>query len=308
MSGTGLWECLRTLDFDWDLLSRTRGCYWGAFLGYIGCRYGTVVAVTSSSIYICAIWFHHYKSLSYMWQVASTLSIGFAYQIMSIRVITIWRKRHIFWATVLLQLGVWICAVIGIWFTVHTGPSQVYFEQFFSVYLFTISNFILVMVAYGLVRARQRRLYPFNNRKLHACAWNDLYDESLSSLLVFWTGRFVASTVSLMDLDEVGYVRLMTGYTGYILVVTCACRTYVTMVDRSRSCPVDVPYNIREFLRYGPGRIQDAHREDHNNRIVTPPNAADVVSKAHQTFELNVIADHSSHSTIRPTTSSACPI
>lgn len=59
--------------------------------------------------------------------------------------------------------------------------------------VFIMSSFILLMVASGLVRARQQRAYPFDTPKSTQSLWRDLYDESFTSLLVFWAGRFMAS-------------------------------------------------------------------------------------------------------------------
>lgn len=54
-------ECMRTFDFDCALVRGRRGCHWGAFLSYMGCRLGTVITTISTFVYICAMWRHHYK-------------------------------------------------------------------------------------------------------------------------------------------------------------------------------------------------------------------------------------------------------
>lgn len=241
LSGLSTWELLCTLKFELGVWKSKQGCRAGIFVLYLACRYFSYVSIMSKMLYLTCLRYNIYKSLYYISEITYAVTLGCAYQILSISVIPIRNYSRITTVLLIAQAGLWglVVAALAMLNSIWKATT---IQLLLSVYLTVYSGFLLTATA-----------FPFYFTRLSTPASGSVRSAMVNAparLLLYFVVMFfmtLASMIVGMTAPSTdGYLVMTFCFTAYVLTVLCACRVYTEYIVQSDVC--SLAHRVKQLI------------------------------------------------------------
>jgi len=222
-SGFTLWESIVSLTYDWKAFRGQRGCKWGAWIFYLNTRYLFLCSTVGTLIFVDMFAHKFVRGLGTFFQITGHVAEGFAFGILALRLIIIWRRDAMTLVMVISQLVLWA-------FTFAAFPQIIYgWQDVYShirltsaLLVFTtimlLSGFLglIVTYRYHLARLKARKGSPENRgafglfREYSVMLWQ----EGFHYFVFAWLAQVAEATVRYLNIDLSGLLRFTVEYAG----------------------------------------------------------------------------------------------
>ncbi|OBZ69535.1 hypothetical protein A0H81_10146 [Grifola frondosa] len=233
-SGLNAWDFVVSLSFDWSVIKSRRGSIWGILFCYSLCRYISMLSTAVTLIFIDSRPYHNFTALCYIFQVTTAISMSFAFSILTLRVVAIWKRPYISWFMTTSHLALWICVIRGFTMIHSVWINKACHIVITSVLLYE-STTVLVAGIVGLVLKYRRR-----KASEATCFgyFRELYRQGMLYFVLIWAVVVASSIVTYAVEDPTGVISFSIGYVAYIVTVIAASRVFRDMVLKCNTCPV----------------------------------------------------------------------
>ncbi|KAI0785743.1 hypothetical protein C8Q75DRAFT_808964 [Abortiporus biennis] len=248
LSGLFIWDTLVMFPVDWSVVVQgRRGCRWGFYFLYAICRYLGLTSIICTLAFVDMQSRPYNRDLGVFLQVVSIIALGFAYSLLSIRLLALWRNEVVGWILTVTQVGNWVVLFIGL---AHVPSEWLHKSSHIGVSssLLALSVIQFVLAQGGLLFTSNRMPPTPQSRSAHNRQHNGVlcravhatrvwYDQSLHYYMLVMLVQIPDAAVNYMSIDPSGLLRFSVGYVSYTLTILCACKVYLHMLLYASECP-----------------------------------------------------------------------
>ncbi|TBU37494.1 hypothetical protein BD309DRAFT_995070 [Dichomitus squalens] len=281
LSGFACMDFLSHLPCDLAIIRGKIGCRPGAFLFYFGCRYLSVLSILSLLAYYDAYRVMRMETLSYICQVASSLSLGFAFSIITTRICALYKNTYLSLALQLVTLVFWGFMFYGLQdFDIVVVPERHVGARVTTCVLMISLSTCGVVLALTYVFVVARREHSF---RIHDC-FKMLYEADVLEFLTIWVVVLPGNILSILDASQSSESPNVPESTGLKHNLPArphfvTARIYRKMIYRFQVCPRrDVPLSFYDWFKWGALGLAGRFRMHIHPRTLLGP---------HQSHELN---------------------
>ncbi|TCD61629.1 hypothetical protein EIP91_008153 [Steccherinum ochraceum] len=214
-SGFTLWDSIVSLPYEWHLFQGKRGCKWGAYTFYMNTRYLFLCSTITTLVFVDMYAEKFVRSLGTFFQISGHISNGFAYAILALRLLIIWRRDFVALIMILCQLALWASTFAAFPRVIDGFQERNSNIRLIST-LLAVSSIMLVCAFSGLVHAYRHHIARLSCRGVFIedgflptiSRYSEmLWREGFQYFVVVWCGVLAEAVVRYMHVDQTGLLQ-----------------------------------------------------------------------------------------------------
>ncbi|KAH8103450.1 hypothetical protein BXZ70DRAFT_730695 [Cristinia sonorae] len=205
-SGFALWEAILSIPYDWNAFRGRRGCKWGVYIVYMNCRHVFFCSIIATLVFVDMFAHKFVPHLAIFFQISGHVANGFAYAILALRLMIVWRKNSVVLLMIVCQLALW-ATTFAAFPRLIDGFQELHSHIRQTTTLLVVSTIMFIGMFWGLISSYRQHLVRMahrNHTPVETSCYENfkaycqmLWQESLHYFVVVWAAQMAEAVNSI---------------------------------------------------------------------------------------------------------------